>query len=396
MSTTTPHYIEIKRKEKESVCRIDLGRQVQQYIELKPIGDGITTRLEMADKLHDGHDVSLIIKEIFGKKTLDTADVRVGGIAYRQEFWGKTTSMGNSLVTLHLEAEGAALRVEFETEKRMSLWDRPSREDLEGRQIITITAKDDVITRMIEHPEFAYVCDSLRNAPAEKYKPKTHEFRVDLGRPVFQPLDGNRIGESAAHGDVAMLVGKIFGREIFYSVKMSVERARRIQKRVLESPAGIKSFGVPSELTRLSDWNVIREMEFNVGDRKIVACFESGFKVGEPSNLPAEDAAGRQVITIKGPKDLVDRVSGFDGINALCDDLKGRDIARIKSRLELQTTAPVSAKYGSAPVDRRPSIDQGFMSPPRFKPQTGPPHNIVDGVATLRMRKKEIPNRRFR
>ena len=390
MSTTIPHYIQAKRGDNESVCRIDLGRQVQQYIELKPIGDGITTRLEMADKLYDGHDVSLIIKEIFGKKTLDTADVRVGGIAYRQEFWGKTTSMGNSLVTLHLEAEGAALRVEFETEKRMSLWDRPSREDLEGRQIITITAKDDVITRMIEHPEFAYVCDSLRAAPAAKYKPRTHEFKVDLGRPVFQPTDGDKIGDSAARGDVALLMGKIFGREIFYSVKMSVERARRIQKLVLETPKAYMGVEIKKPdtsrvkvSTRLSDWNVIREMDFSVGDRKISACFESGFKVGEPNPLPADDAAGRQVITIKGPKDLVDRVSGFEGINALCDELRGRDITGVKRKLEALINAPIptpktprgngpsfprhSGMHEGAPEGQPSFTRDGISVPARFR-----------------------------
>jgi hypothetical protein len=379
-----PGYIEIRHGEADSVCRIILDREVSQPIKYVPDG---SSRF-LTKKLYENYDISLLVGHIFGKEVLETGEVIEGGEVSRGRY--AASSWNNSLTTINLRAGDGILKVEFETPSPSSHeWDLPS-VDMNGRRAITITAKKEIIDRMTGHHEFMDICDHLVCWEAAKYKPKTYEFRLDLGRPVFQPLAGSVINEAAAQGDVAILVGRIFGERVFNNLETSTEKPRRTRTVVVKGAAPVH-MGVEIkaplpdkvvEMQQLSQWNIARLFTFKVDGGSVTACFETAFHA-EPNPLPCEnDAAARNVITVKGPKHLVEKVSGFAGLEALCAELKARDIAKIRSSVAAATIAPIPAPKpqrsngprfprrtdGFGVDNRRPSFgSNGISVPARFR-----------------------------
>lgn len=338
----------------QTTCKIDLGREVQQPTRMDPRRNDIYSFGGLVAKLYDRYDVSLLIGEIFGKKALDVAEVEPNCAVYRNKGqFGEIRSLDNIATEIRFQVDGALILVVYETENSRSryYWENSSNDgETRARQVITITARDDLIAGMVAHPEFTYVCDFLRTQPASEYKPRVQEFKVDLGRAVYQLMDGGKFGQSAAYGDVALLMGKIFDESVFRSaVAMTPQHALRSNKRMVAASAEYQGLAIRQEAprervietSRFSDWNLIRGIEFLVGDRKISVRYETAFKVGEPEELPAEDAAARDIITINGPKDLVDRISAHAEIASIIDGLKARDISAVESKVRAKTIAPI-------------------------------------------------------
>ncbi len=393
MDMTLPSYITIERGESTSICTITLGRVVQQPVEYGVSGDGIRGGVGMAKKPCASYDISLLVGNIFGSQALDSADVWEGQGAWRGGgFGGGYTSDNNSRTTIDffVGLSREVLHIEFETEMENPLDYIPPWSDKEKRQVITIKARNKMMETMLNHPEFLDICSVLRAGPAARYKPRAHEFKMDIGRPVFQPMAGVAITGAAAQGDVAVVLGRIYGERILHNVETATERPRRTRK-IIVKPQTLKYQGleikrpepVPDQMvesTHFSEWNIVREFTFKSEGKPITACFETAFKAGEPDPLPAEDAAARQVITIKGPKDLVEMVSGYGGLEALCTELRERDVATLQKKVAAATTAPIPDPktprgYGprfpkrteSGVDERQPCFSDGISVPPRFR-----------------------------
>src|SRR5208283_1696030 len=243
-----------------------------------------------------------------------------------------------------------------------------------------------------DHHEFRDICDCLVSQPAAKYKPKVYEVAIDLGRMVFQPLTGALIGEINAHGDVITFMRGIFGKKLSDAFEMETGVPRRGKDETIGNFAeycGVKvgELREPKELQspRISACNYVRDWTFKVEGCRISARFETP-KATDPDTLSAEEAAARQIITIRGPKHLIGSVPGCGELEAVCRDLNGRDIEAIKRRLVMAAPLPSRAPREGPRFPRSPADDIRRRDNER---PYGAPH--VSGLMTSRWTSSPAP-----
>src|SRR5208283_1327224 len=163
----------------------------------------MTSKVTLGNKMDDKGDIAVLLKGILGGEVLGTETITTGITVWRgskeiYEAWHPSRpspliqSPFNEGTTVELTVEGSKLSVWFEGPRsgEDNLPIRPPAGELDKRRFIKMYGPSDLILRLTSHPRFREICFALRTGRSEDTKAKElAEHAIDLGRPVFQPLD---------------------------------------------------------------------------------------------------------------------------------------------------------------------------------------------------------------
>jgi hypothetical protein len=359
MDSDLSRFMEVSRQGGSSTIRVELEREVNQPLKEGLGGDGFRGRVSMARRMYERYDISLIIEELFGRNALETATIEPDERVTRGGGFSAEFSRYNSARTIRCMADGAELRISIEVERDGGFWtpDLPYFDE-RGRKTILLTGNTALIERIAADPDFGSIIQWIRTRPANAYTPTLAEHRIDLGRPAYQPIDGNAIGVAARQGDAIILAGKLFGPETLQRAEVSYQRPRRTRVIDDSSPKAndlramvggawqdvqVSKAMEPAkrESVYLSEWNIAREFTFMVGGKKVAIVCETSFKREGPVQLPEAEAKARRTIIIRGKQIIVDGIIGRPDFQGIVEELRRRDVAEARSTVERTTIAKI-------------------------------------------------------